>query len=120
DAAKRLTEARAAADAVAALIQQLKQAEVVAAAADATHAASVAALTERRRLRADIDERIAAIAGLEAAAEEALDEFTTATEVLQAADTAAGDARAAVETSQARVDAARRVVEQLSDREEAN
>ena len=68
DAAKRLTEARAAAEAVAALTQQLKQAEVVAAAADATHSASVAALTERRRLRADIDERTAAIAELEAAA----------------------------------------------------
>src|SRR5215207_7107238 len=39
DASKRLTTARAAAEAVAALTQQLKEAEVVAAAADATHTA---------------------------------------------------------------------------------
>ncbi len=120
DAAKRLTAARVAAEAVAALTQQLKQAEVVAAAADATHSASVAALTERRRLRADIDERTAAIAELEAAAAEALDELTTATEVQEAAEAAAEQARAAVEASQARVDAARRVVDRLSDRDEAN
>jgi AAA domain len=120
DAAKRLTKARAAAEAVAALTQQLKQAEVVAGAADATHAATVAALTERRRLRADIDQRTAAIAELEAAAAEALDELTTAAEVQEAAEAAADDARAAVEASQARVDAARRVVERASDRDEAN
>jgi len=120
DAAKRLTEARAAAEVVAALTQQLKQAEVVAGAADATHAATVAALTERRRLRADIDQRTAAIAELEAAAAEALDELTTAAEVQEAAEAAADEARAAVEASQARVDAARRVVERASDRDEAN
>jgi AAA ATPase domain len=120
DAAKCLTEARVAAEAVAALTQQLKQAEVVAAAADATHAASIAALTERRRLRADIDERTAAIAELEAAAAEAIDELTTATEVQEAAEAAAEEARAAVEASQARVDTARRVVVRVTDRDEAN
>jgi hypothetical protein len=120
DAAERLTEARVAAEAVAALTQQLKQAEVVAAAVDAAHSASVAALTERRRLRADVDERTAAIAGLEAAAAQALDELSTATEVQEAAEVAAGEARTAVETGQARVDAARRAVERLSDRDEAN
>ena len=119
DATKRLTTARAAAEAVAALTQQLKQAEVIAAAADATHAASVAALTERRRLRADIDERTAAIAELEAAAAEALDDLATATEVQEAAEAAAEEARATVAASQARVDAARRVVERASDRDEA-
>ena len=56
---------------VAALSQQLKQAEVVAAAADATLAASVAALTERRRLQADVTERTAAVAELEKAAAQA-------------------------------------------------
>ena len=117
---QRLTAASAAADAVAALTQQLKQAEVVAAAVDATHSASVAALTERRRLRADIDERTAAIAEPEAAAAQALDELTTAAEVQEAAEAAAEAARAGVEAGQARVDAARRAVEQLSDRDEAN
>jgi CBS domain-containing protein len=120
DAAKRLTVARTAAEAVAALTQQLKQAEVVASAADATHSAAVAALTERRRLRADIDERTSAISELEAAAAEALDELTTTTEVQEAAEAAAAEARAAVQAGQARVDAARRLVERVSDRDEAN
>jgi hypothetical protein len=120
DASKRLTVARVAAEAVAALTQQLKEAEVVAAAADATHAASVAALTERRRLRADIDERTAAIADLKAAAAEAAEEQAAAAEVQEAAEAAAEEARAAVDTSRTRVDAARRAAEQLSDRDEAD
>jgi AAA ATPase domain len=120
EAVNHLVEARSAAELVAALIQQLNQAEVVAAAAAATHCASVASLTERRRLRADIDERMAAIAELEAAAGEALDELTTAAEVHAAAEAAAGQARAGVHTSQARVDAARRAVDQQSNRDEAN
>jgi hypothetical protein len=120
EAAKRLAEARVAAEAVAALTQQLKQAEVVAAAADATLTASVAALTERRRMRADIDQRTAAIAALETASAEALEELATATEVREEAEAAAKQARDAVEESQRRVDAARRVVERASDRDQAN
>ena len=120
EATKRLTEARLAAEAVNALTQRLKQAEIVAAAADATHTASVSALTERRRLRADIDQRTGAIAALEAAAAEALEELATAAEVQEAAEVAAEGARGAVETSQARVDVARRVAERVSDRDEAN
>ncbi|WP_102143699.1 AAA family ATPase [Mycobacterium hubeiense] len=116
----QLTVARTAAEAVAALTQQLKEAEVVAAAADATHAASVTALTERRRLRAEIDERAATIAELEAAAAEAAEEEATAREVQDEADAAADAARTAVETSQARVDAARRAVHLLADRDEAD
>ena len=53
---------------------KLDQANVVADAAKSTHAASLAALTERRRSRADIDERTAAIAGLQAASDEAADD----------------------------------------------
>ncbi len=120
EASKRLSTARAAADAVAELVRQLTQAEVVAAAADATHAASVAALTERRRLRADIDGRAETVAELQAAAAEAAEEDATARDVQETADTAAAEARTAVQTSQARVDAARRTVERLSDRDEAD
>jgi AAA domain len=120
DASKRLNAAQAAADTVAALTQQLKEAEVVAEAADATHAASMAALTERRRLRAEIDERTAAIAELEAVAADAVEEQATAAEVQEAAEVAAVKARTAVEISQAGVDAARRAVEQLADRDEAD
>ena len=94
---------------------------MVAAAAGATHAASVAALTERRRLRADIDERTAAIAELESRrGRGARGRAATAAEVQEAAEAAAEEARAAVQTSQARVDAARRAVEQLADRDEAD
>src|SRR3954469_24576901 len=60
EAIKRLAAARTVAEGGGALSQQLKQAEVVAAAADATLGASVAALTERRRLQADVTERRAA------------------------------------------------------------
>ncbi len=120
EAVKRLATARTAAEEVAALTQQLKQAEVVAAAADATLAASVSALTERRRLRADVDERAAAVAVLETAAAEAHEAEQTAQEVQEAAEEAADEARASVQASQDRVNAARRAVEQLSDRDEAD
>jgi hypothetical protein len=120
EATELLAAARTAAHAVAVLTQQLKQAEVVANAADATHAASVAALTERRRLRADTDERSAAITELGALAAEAAEELAAATEVQEAAEAEADQARWAVETSQARLDAARRAVDQQSDRDEAD
>jgi hypothetical protein len=119
DATERLTQARVAAEAVAALTQQLKQAEVQATAADATHTASLNALTDRRRLRAEIDERTAAIAELELASGAAVEELATATEVHEEAEAAAEKARAAVEASQSRVEDARRMVERVSDRAEA-
>ncbi len=120
EAANCLATARTAAEQVAALSQQLKQAEVVAAAADATLEASVSALTERRRLRADVDERTAAVAELETAAAQAHEDELTARDVQEAAETAAEEARVAVQASQGRVDAARRAVEQMSDRDEAD
>ena len=118
-AAQRLATARTAAEEVAALTQQLKQAEVVAAAADATLEASVSALTQRRRLQADVTERTAAVAELEKAAAQAHEDEITAHEVQKAAEVAAEEARAAVQTSQDRVDAARRAVDRQSDRDEA-
>ena len=119
DAATRLATARTAAEEVAALTQQLKQAEVVAAAAGATLDASVSALTERRRLQADVTERTATVAELEKAAAQAHEDELTAAEVQEAAEAAAEEARAAVQTSQARVEAARRAVDQQTDRDEA-
>ena len=119
-AAKRLATARAAAEEVAALTQQLKQTEVVAAAAGATLEASVSALTERRRLQADVNERTVAVTELETAAEKAHEEELTAQEVQEAAEASAEEARAAVQASQDRVQSARRAFEQLSDRDEAD
>ena len=119
-AVTRLAAARTAAEEVAALTQQLKQAEVVATAAGATLEASVSALTERRRLAADVDARTATVAELERAAAQAHDDELTASEVRDAAEAAAEEARAAVQSGQARVDAARRRVDQLTDRDEAD
>lgn len=115
-----LAGARADAEAVAQLTGQLKEAEVVAAAAAAKHAASIAALTERRRLRADIDERTAAVPGLDGAVAEAEEAEATAREVQEAADAAAGSAREAVDAGRARVDAARTQVERIAHRDEAD
>ncbi|MGV0645622.1 AAA family ATPase [Mycolicibacterium sp. XJ879] len=119
EAAKRLAAAQQAAEAVAELTRQLKEAELVAAATDAAHQAAITAVTERRRLRADIDERAAAIAELQASVTEAADEHATATEVAQAADVAADEARTALEDARTRVEAARQAVQALADREEA-
>ncbi|RDH77940.1 hypothetical protein DVS77_13915 [Mycolicibacterium moriokaense] len=120
EAVQRLAAARTAAEEVAALTQQVKQAEVVAAAADATLEASVTALAERHRLVDDIADRASAVAELEAAAAQADDDELTAREVEEAAQAAAEQARAALQASQERADGARRAMEQLSDRDEAH
>lgn len=118
-ARQRLTAAGAAAAEVAALARALTEVEVVAGAADATHAASVAALAERRRLRAEIGERTTTIAALEGAAVDAATAETTAREVLEVAEAEAEAARAAVQAGQSAVDAARRAFDRLADRDEA-
>ena len=119
-AAKQLATVQAAADAVAALAGQLKQAELVAEAANERRTTSVAAVDDRRRLREGIDERAAAIIELEAAASEAAEALTTAAEVQHAADAVADQARTTVGTAQARAQSARRTVDELVAREEAD
>jgi hypothetical protein len=120
DAAKQLAAAESAAEAVAALAGQLKQAEHVASAADAILATSVAAVTDRRKLAERIDERAATIVELEASAAAAAEELATAAEVQRAADIMCEQARTAVATAQARAEAARRNVDQLVARDEAD
>jgi AAA ATPase domain len=119
-AAERLETARKAAHAVTALRADLDQAAVLAEAARATYAASRTALTERRRARADIDERTAAVASLQTESEAATDDLDTAAEMQVAADAAAVAARSAVTASQERLDRARCAVQRLADREEAD
>lgn len=119
EAITRLAAARTAAEEVVALSQQLKQAEVVAAAADATLEASVSALAERRRLAADVATRTAAVAEREKAAAQAHEDELTAREVQDAAEVAAEAARAAMSTSQRLVDTARRALDRQSYRDEA-
>ncbi|MBU9766172.1 AAA family ATPase [Mycobacterium sp. TNTM28] len=115
-----LADARKAADAVAALTRQLKEADIVAEAARATQIASAAALTERRRLRAELEERAATITQLEAALATAAEEAETAGDVHEAAEDAVEQAQTAVHDHAARVDAARAALDRLSDRDEAD
>ncbi|SEH70074.1 DNA repair exonuclease SbcCD ATPase subunit [Mycolicibacterium rutilum] len=119
-AAAALETASAAAEAVAAVRRQLKEAELVAVAAQANQDTSRAAVEERRRLRADIETRAAAIEELDAAAAAAAEEHATAAEVAEAAEAAAEQARKVLEDSQTRVEAARHTVQQLADRDEAD
>lgn len=115
-----LAAARKAAETVAALVQRLKEAEVVAEAARVAHTASAAALTERRRLRAELDERAAAITELQAALGMAESETTTAREVHEAAEEAAEQAQVAAQEQELRVEAARATLTRMTDRDEAD
>jgi AAA ATPase domain len=120
DATKQLATARTAAETVAALAGQLKQAEQVASAADAIRIASAAAVNERRKTAERIDERAAVIVELEVSAVAAAEEMATAAEVQQAADIVAEQARTATAAAQARAEAARRSMDQLVARDEAD
>lgn len=119
-AAAELTAARTAAEAIAVLTGELAQARVRAGAADSTYAASLAALTERRRTRAEIDERTAAVTRLQQEAETAADDADTAREMRVAADETAQQARTLLEACKQRVDAAHAAVALLADREDAD
>ena len=85
-AAVRQTAAQAAADKIAQLTEQVKEAELIAAAATATSTSSQGAHTERQRLRAETDTRAATVAALEAEAHQAAEAQATAQEVTVAAD----------------------------------
>lgn len=119
-AAKALENATAAAEAVAAVRRELKEAELVAAAAQANRDTSRNAVEERRRLRADIEARTAAIEELESAVAAGVEDTATAAEVAETAEAAAEQARKALDDSQSRVEATRLTVQQLADRDEAD
>jgi AAA ATPase domain len=117
-AGARQTAAQAAADAIAALAEHVREAELIAAAATATSGASTALLGERVRLRAETDSRTAAVAALEAEAHAAAQAHATARDVAVAADVVVEQADQAVAAAQQRVEAARRVVDELARRDE--
>ncbi len=118
-ATERLAVAHLAANEVAQLTQQLKEAEVVAAAAATTLTASVAALNERRRLRADIDQRAKAITQLDSEARRAAEDESTARGTQAEAESAAEHARTVVESAQQSLEAAQLTAQRLADRGEA-
>jgi len=115
----RLAVARAAADKIAELTRQAREAKLVAAAAAATNAAAAAAHGGRLRLLAEIETRAAAIAGAEAEAQEAVNTGSIATAEAEAADAAVEEGIRALTVAQRRVECARRTVDRLTDRDEA-
>jgi hypothetical protein len=115
----RHAAARTAADKIAELTEQLREAKLVAAAATATSAASTAAHAERLRLRTEIDTRTATAAAAEAEAHDAADAESMAREVVAAADAAAEQAEKALAAAQQRAESARRDVDALARRDEA-
>ena len=117
-AATILAEAQEAARAVEKLRAEIAQATVVAGAATDKHRNSVSALAERRRARADIDERAAAVTRLQAESDAAADDLDTASTMQKEAEQVAAAARAAVEAGHLRIEAVRATVQRLCDREE--
>ncbi|MBV9720353.1 MAG: AAA family ATPase, partial [Mycobacterium sp.] len=118
-AAVRQTAAQAAANRVAQLTEQKREAVLIAAAATATSISSTSAHTERQRLRAETDARAATVAALETEARAAADEQTTAHEVAVAADAAVEEAGRLFAAADERATTARRVVDALGRRDEA-
>lgn len=115
----RSVAAREAAAAVERLTAERDKAALVAAAADARRDGSAAAVTERARLRRDIDERSMAAADLISVAAESARAQATARDEHAAAEQAAITGEAAAETGRAHVEAARGVVAALAARDEA-
>jgi len=117
-ATTRHATAAAAADEIAQLTEQVREAELIATAATATSTASTASLAERIRLRTDYDSRTAAVAALEDEAHEARKAQTTARDVMVEADAAVERADQDLAAAQQRADTARDVVDDLARREE--
>jgi hypothetical protein len=117
-AALRHTAAQAAAEKIAQLTEQVKEAELIAAAATARSTASAGAHSERQRLRAENDTRAATVAALEAEAREAAEAQAMAQEVNAAADALVGEANQLFVSAQQRAETARRIVDELARRDE--
>jgi AAA ATPase domain len=115
----RAYTAQQAAAAVQQLIQERDTARVLAAAATATHTASAAAVNERRRLRAAIDERSRSAAELVTGAAESSQTHAVARQAAEAAQAAAEVAGVTAETAANAVEAARTELAALAARDEA-
>jgi len=119
-AGPRLAVARAAADKIAELTRQAREATLVAAAAAATNAAAAAAHNGRLRLLTDIETRAATIAAAEAEVQQAANAQSSACAAAEVADAAVADATHVSVVAQRRVDCARRTLDQIAEREEAD
>ena len=119
-AGPRLAAARAAADNIAELTTRAREAKLVATAAAATSAAATAAHNGRLQLLAEIDSRTATVAATEAEAQEAAGALSAARADAEASDAAVQQVAEMLADVQCRVESARRTVDQLTDREEAD
>jgi hypothetical protein len=119
-AGPRLAVAQAAADKIAELTRQAREAKLVAAAAAATNAAAAAAHSGRLRLVTEIGTRAATIVAVEAEQQEAVDSRSAARADAEAAGAAVEEATGVLTLAQQRVEVARCTVEQLANREEAD
>jgi hypothetical protein len=106
-AGPRFAVAQAAADKIAALTRQAREAKLVADAAAATNAASAAAHTGRLRLVAEIETRATTIAAADAEAQEAVDAQSAARADAEAADAAVEEATEVLAAAQRRVELTR-------------
>ncbi|OBF57967.1 hypothetical protein A5787_24310 [Mycobacterium sp. 852002-50816_SCH5313054-b] len=119
-AGPRLVAAQAAADRVAELTNQAREAGLVAEAAAATGAASAAAHDGRVRLLTEIQSRTATVAAAAAEAQQAEEAQATAKADAEAAAAAAEQAALLLTDLQRRAESARRAVDHLAAREEAD
>lgn len=120
NAGPRLAAAQAAADKIAALTNEEREAKLVAAAAAAAGAASTAAHAERLALVADVDARAATVAALQVEAHQAVAEQASAAEAAAICDAAVAEAIQVLTAAQARAESARRSLDQIVGREEAD
>ncbi|OBJ17042.1 AAA family ATPase [Mycobacterium sp. 1245801.1] len=119
-AGPRVAAAQEAADNVAALTAQQREAQLVVDAAVATATAAGGAHTARRQLLAEIDTRAEAVAETQAQAEEAAAAQAAAHAEAEASDAALHQATEALAELHRRADSARCTVDRLADREEAD
>ena len=119
-AAPRLSAAQDAADKIAELTSKAYEAKLVAAAAAATSAATAAAHNARLQLLAEIDTRTTAVATAQAQAHEAARAQAAARAIAEDAEAAVQQATDALADLQRRAESARRTVDQLAGRQEAD
>lgn len=119
-AGPRVAAAQEAADKVATLTAQRREAQLVADAAVATAAAAGGAHAARRQLLTEIDTRAGAVADTQAQAEEAAAAQAAAQAEGEASDAALRQATEALAELHRRADSARCTVDQLAHREEAD
>ncbi|CFC50120.1 Hypothetical protein ERS024300_01567 [Mycobacterium tuberculosis] len=116
----RLQAARVAAEKIAAITDDAREAKLIATAAAATSGASTAAHAGRLGLLTEIDTRTAAVVAAEAKARQAADEQATARAEAEACDAALTEATQVLTAVRLRAESARRTLDQLADCEEAD